>query len=112
MLALTTSAVGSRSPKYGHRVLAPFGGREGRGMHDHHEHAFHPAPCCPSCGEAMRRFVRLIPKIGGLAELQTFVARVLFRRSPHPCARAGTGWILYKVILRTDMFDRGMRGPH
>jgi len=76
MLALTTSAVGSRSPKYGHCELASFGGREGRGMHDHHEHAFHPAPCCPSCGEAMRRFVRLIPKIGGLAELQTFECRV------------------------------------
>ena len=76
MLALTTSAVGSRSPKYGHRELVSFGGREGRGMHDHHEHAFHRAPCCPSCGEAMRRFVRLIPKIGGLAELQTFECRV------------------------------------
>ena len=75
MLARTTSAGGSRSPKYGHRVLASFGGREGRGMHDHHEHAFHPAPCCPSCGEAMRRFVRLIPKIGGLTELETFKCR-------------------------------------
>jgi hypothetical protein len=23
-------------------------------MHDHYEHAFHPPPCCPSCGAAMR----------------------------------------------------------
>jgi len=67
---------GSRSPKNGHRNLASFGGREGRGMHhDHHEHAFHPAPCCPSCGEAMR-FVRSIHTFGFVRSIHTFECHV------------------------------------
>jgi len=40
----------------------------------HPEHTYHPTPCCPSCGAVMR-FVRSIPKIGGLPELQTFECR-------------------------------------
>ena len=40
----------------------------------HHERTFHPAPYCPSCGAAMR-FVRSMPTIGGLPELQTFECR-------------------------------------
>jgi hypothetical protein len=40
----------------------------------HPEHTYHLTPCCPSCGAAMR-FVRSIPRIGGLAELQTFECR-------------------------------------
>jgi hypothetical protein len=39
-----------------------------------HEYSYHPAPCCPNCGAAMR-YVRSLPKIGGLAELQTFECR-------------------------------------
>jgi hypothetical protein len=31
---------------------------------------------------------------------------------PLPAIKAGTGWILYQVILRTAMFDLGARGPH
>jgi transposase-like protein len=38
------------------------------------EHTYHPAPCCPSCGAAMRP-VRSIPRIGGLPELQSFECR-------------------------------------
>jgi hypothetical protein len=34
----------------------------------------HAAPCCPSCGVAMR-LVRSIPKIGGLPELESFECR-------------------------------------
>lgn len=41
----------------------------------HHEHAYHPAPFCPSCGATMR-FMRSVAKIGGLPELQTFECRV------------------------------------
>ena len=40
----------------------------------HPEHTYHLTPCCPSCGAAMR-FVRSIPKIDVLAELQTFECR-------------------------------------
>ena len=39
----------------------------------HHEFD-RPAPCCPSCGAAMR-LVRSIPKIGGLPELESFECR-------------------------------------
>src|SRR6516225_8522697 len=45
-------------------------------------------------------------------------ADMVHRESPllgaasYPCAKAGTGWILHKVILRTAMFDFGVRRPH
>jgi hypothetical protein len=38
------------------------------------EYAYHPTPCCPSCGAVMR-YMRSVPKIGGLPELQTFECR-------------------------------------
>ena len=52
----------------------------------HHEHIFHPAPLCPSCGAAMR-FVRSTAKIGELPELQAFecrACRVLITEAHEP----------------------------
>ena len=39
-----------------------------------HKQTYRPAPCCPSCGAAMR-YTRSVPKLGGLPELQTFECR-------------------------------------